>query len=366
MSIYRKIAQDLRQAIDRGELKAGEKIPSVSELRKRYQVSHITALRACTELAKQNYILMRKGQGYFVGNSNPAKTMTLEHGVIGCFLRPLRPETEHDNFFNRINLGVQLECVDRRLNWLNLHCLSVLKSPPMESAIRQIEPDLLAHADQVDGFLLDERIPDFMIENIRKFTGKPIMLVNRRAEGGIDSAGPANRRNLRNGMNLAIRMGYDTFLYLNSGSSAYNCIEIRQSFEEYLEEHPDCAKRTSFIRDCSLVPMEETIQGIDAALDQNLPGARRMLILAESGSCCEQVIRHLEKRGFEPGKKIGLLAAMDYGYRKNLSPQPAALCTNPEAIGRLAVEKLLARITCPAQPPEHFTPEPDICFGETI
>ena len=46
MTIYQQIAQDIKKAIDSREMKAGDKIPSVSELRKHYQVSHITVLRA--------------------------------------------------------------------------------------------------------------------------------------------------------------------------------------------------------------------------------------------------------------------------------------------------------------------------------
>ena len=177
MTIYQQIAQDIKKAIDSREMKAGDKIPSVSELRKHYQVSHITVLRAYTELTEQKYIQMKKGQGYFVRNMQQPRNMTLEHGVIGCFLRPLRPETETDNFFNRINLGVQLECASRRIHWLNLHSLSVLNQwPATENAVQQIEPEMIAFAGQVDGLLIDERIPDAMIENLRKLTSKPMLL----------------------------------------------------------------------------------------------------------------------------------------------------------------------------------------------
>ena len=60
MTIYQQIAQDIKKAIDSREMKAGDKIPSVSELRKHYQVSHITVLRAYTELTEQKYIQMKK------------------------------------------------------------------------------------------------------------------------------------------------------------------------------------------------------------------------------------------------------------------------------------------------------------------
>ena len=367
MTIYQQIAQDIKKAIDSREMKAGDKIPSVSELRKHYQVSHITVLRAYTELTEQKYIQMKKGQGYFVRNMQQPRNMTLEHGVIGCFLRPLRPETETDNFFNRINLGVQLECASRRIHWLNLHSLSVLNQwPATENAVQQIEPEMIAFAGQVDGLLIDERIPDAMIENLRKLTSKPMLLVNRRTALPIDSVGPPNRQNMWNGMDLTVRMGYDTFLYLCSGNSLYNCIELQRSFLEYLESHPACKERTSFIQDCCIVSWEETARKMDAALDRIVPDARRVLVIAEAGSSCECAAHHLKKRGFELGKKIGLLSALDFGYHRTLSPQPAALRSNPEAIGRLAVEKLLTRIAYASLPPGHFMPEPDMSLHETL
>ena len=367
MTISQKIAQDIKKLIDSKELKGGEKIPSVSELRKRYHVSHVTVLRAYTELAEQQYILMKKGQGYFVKCATPPENTLLELGVIGCFIRPLRAETETDNYFNRINLGVQQECAARRIHWLNLHSLSVLNQWPVtESAIQQIEPDILAFSKQVDGFLLDERIPDAMIENLQKFTGKPMLLVNRRAPLPMDSVGPANCRNMWNAMDLAVKMGYDTFLYLCCGNTLFNCIELQQSFLEYVQMHPEYKERTFFIQDCSIVPWETTERQMDAHLKRLLSDKGRILVIAESGSSSEYVIRHLEKSGMEPGKKVGVLSALDYGYSKTLSPQPTALRSNPEAIGRLAVEKLLSRIACASLPYTHFTPEPDISLSETL
>ena len=105
---------------------------------------------------------------------------------------------------------------------------------------------------------------------------------------------------------------------------------------------------------------------MDAAMDRILPDARRVLVIAEAGSSCECAAHHLKKRGFELGKKIGLLSALDFGYHRMLSPQPAALRSNPEAIGRLAVEKLLTRIAYASLPPGHFMPEPDMSLHETL
>jgi DNA-binding GntR family transcriptional regulator len=47
---YLRIATDIRGRIERGELKPGERVPSVTGLAESYQVSHGTARRALATL----------------------------------------------------------------------------------------------------------------------------------------------------------------------------------------------------------------------------------------------------------------------------------------------------------------------------
>lgn len=61
-SPYRRIAADLKAAIKCGALKAGDPIPTLVDLTKRYEVAESTAHRAITVLAEAGLISVRRGK----------------------------------------------------------------------------------------------------------------------------------------------------------------------------------------------------------------------------------------------------------------------------------------------------------------
>lgn len=68
--IYNQIYQQLRGAIVRGELAAGEPLPSIRSLARDLQVSVITTKRAYEELERDGYIETVAGKGSFVAPQN--------------------------------------------------------------------------------------------------------------------------------------------------------------------------------------------------------------------------------------------------------------------------------------------------------
>lgn len=63
---YREILDDLREAINSGRLKPGDKIQTEAELGKVYQASRITVARAVNELMQQGLVSRRAGSGTHV------------------------------------------------------------------------------------------------------------------------------------------------------------------------------------------------------------------------------------------------------------------------------------------------------------
>ncbi len=63
---YRRILEDLREAIDGGRLKPGDKLQTEAELGKLYQASRITVARAVNELMQQGLVSRRAGSGTHV------------------------------------------------------------------------------------------------------------------------------------------------------------------------------------------------------------------------------------------------------------------------------------------------------------
>ena len=67
----RKIADDLREAIERGDLVAGQKVPSERELARRYGAARNTAREAIRLLSEDGLLLAQHGRGVFVRPAPP-------------------------------------------------------------------------------------------------------------------------------------------------------------------------------------------------------------------------------------------------------------------------------------------------------
>ncbi|MGO1050505.1 GntR family transcriptional regulator [Crossiella sp. CA198] len=63
---YRQVADDLRQKITAGVLKAGDQLPSLSQLMTKYDIAGNTARQALGVLTEEGRIVVRQGQGAFV------------------------------------------------------------------------------------------------------------------------------------------------------------------------------------------------------------------------------------------------------------------------------------------------------------
>src|SRR3954464_6294906 len=72
-SPYRQIAADLREAIRRGELAAGDKLPSETELIDHYHVARMTVRQAVAELRGEGLVVPEHGRGVFAPPRPPVR-----------------------------------------------------------------------------------------------------------------------------------------------------------------------------------------------------------------------------------------------------------------------------------------------------
>lgn len=71
--MYQQVSDQVIDAIARGSLKPGEKLPSVRNLVEELNISAITVKRAYADLEKDGYILTRAGLGTFVSDVDREK-----------------------------------------------------------------------------------------------------------------------------------------------------------------------------------------------------------------------------------------------------------------------------------------------------
>ncbi|WBW95739.1 GntR family transcriptional regulator [Oceanirhabdus sp. W0125-5] len=70
MPIYEQIGEQIKTLILKGEIEAGEPLPSIRMLAKELHISVITTKRAYEELERDGYIETVRGKGSFVKSQN--------------------------------------------------------------------------------------------------------------------------------------------------------------------------------------------------------------------------------------------------------------------------------------------------------
>jgi DNA-binding LacI/PurR family transcriptional regulator len=363
--LYEKIGEDIRQSIEAGRLNPGDKIPSVNELRQSYGVSHITALRVYKELAEANYVVQKTGKGYFVRERLTRKP--LMKGVIGCFLRPLREYCLDDNYFNEINHGMQMECCVSRINLFRSHSLGVLNQYlPSDEGLAEIKRAMLGIAEEVDGYLVDERIPDSVIAEVTNETEKPVVVVNRRSTLEVDAVGPDDRRGMLDALEKLFRIGYDRFIFCNPGTHD-SCFAARfEAFKDFVKTNNVTEKHVAFVDNCSINPLDDSLNAIKKAYDK-FASDGKTLILGATDSFARDLATAYINWGLKPGKDVGILGFYGLGYATNLKPQLSTVAVDPTGIGALAVKVLMSRISSERYlKPAYYSPEVMFVFGETV
>jgi GntR family transcriptional regulator len=68
---YRRIADDLRSGIRRGEYEPGRPLPGENDLMARYQVARMTVRQALAELQREGLAVARRGSGVYVSDLRP-------------------------------------------------------------------------------------------------------------------------------------------------------------------------------------------------------------------------------------------------------------------------------------------------------
>src|SRR5688572_24959211 len=72
---YRQIADRLRAAIDSGELRPGDQLPSEAALTRHYSVARMTARQAIQELRTEGRVVAEQGRGVFVRLPAPVRRL---------------------------------------------------------------------------------------------------------------------------------------------------------------------------------------------------------------------------------------------------------------------------------------------------
>lgn len=366
MKLYEQITDELKRRIESQELRPGDRVPSIRELRDQYGVSHITVIRSYKELAARNYICQNHGKNYSVCGPKPEEPRRIT-GNIGFFIRPLSPFSVQDNYFNDITLGIQGECAVRRVNLLCSHTTAPLNHLPINtSAFRAIAGAMRELAGEVDGFLVDEHIPDGVLAPLVGELTKPMVIVNRRSTLAVNTVTPAIEKNFATALDFALRMGYDAFLYMRDVVRTSNFNDFRTAFEAFMALHRIGEERQRVVGNCNLDPHEVSCMAALGYFNELKEKYNKILVVTESDAFARVLVDTLAGRNVGLKQRIGVLAAEGLGYCRWKEPFITSLCSRPIEMGRLATEVLFSCMDGNYKAPANHMPSEEFFLGNTL
>lgn len=237
--LYKKIYDDLLEAIEKGIYPPGSKLPSEKELMEQYNVSRITSKKALEMLADRNIIVRMPGKGSFVLEENeqdrenlPAVPQTVEPirkgkmlGVILDFF---------SGFFGcELIAGIEHECWSK-----NYHMILKCTYGNVEAESRAID-ELMELG--VDGIILmcvqgenySTRIVKLALD---KF---PVILVDRALKGlPIPCIGTDNYRAAQDLVNILLEEGHEKICFVSQAPLETSSVEERfNGYRDTMLEH---------------------------------------------------------------------------------------------------------------------------------
>jgi GntR family transcriptional regulator len=70
--LYRQVVEAIRLRIAKGEIEAGEQLPSIRDLAAQLQINSRTVVKAYEELDRAGLVVMQQGRGVFVASNRAA------------------------------------------------------------------------------------------------------------------------------------------------------------------------------------------------------------------------------------------------------------------------------------------------------
>lgn len=157
---YRQIILSIEKAIDKGELKKGDPLPSINSIRDKYNLSRDTVLTAYNDLKTRGIIQSIVGKGYFVSNENVEVSQKIfvlfdelnsfKEELYNSFMAHLDPNVRVDIFFHHFNDEVFLKLISENNGNYNYYVIMPANLQNTELSISMLPENKVYILDQTN------------------------------------------------------------------------------------------------------------------------------------------------------------------------------------------------------------------------
>ncbi|MCK9641244.1 MAG: GntR family transcriptional regulator [Prolixibacteraceae bacterium] len=155
---YRQIIDAVLQKIKAGELKKGDKIPSINMLCSQFSLSQDTVLMAYNELKSKGVITSQVGKGYFVQNENPDfkrkvllvfdRLTAYKEELYDAFKEALKNEGSEQIYFHHNNLKMFHTIIEGAIGDYSEYVIMPIDHPDAFSTIGKLPSNKVFILDQ--------------------------------------------------------------------------------------------------------------------------------------------------------------------------------------------------------------------------
>ena len=208
---WENIARDIRNRIESGEFKTGDRLPSENELVNIWKVSRMTAHRAMQELQRERLVIRRRGKGTLVADRSASRT-----GQVALLFQH-KSNAFEVGYIIGIRSALSEEC--------QLVFCNVEENPEREA-------DYLSRLHkEVDGFIC---FPTGDVHNVPLMhsiieSGTPLVCIDRVPDGlNADAVVTDNLGSSLEGLRYLVNAGHRRIAYV-----AEKCLYISAARERY-------------------------------------------------------------------------------------------------------------------------------------
>ena len=326
--IQAQIADHYRRLIRNGELREGDRLPTVRQVAQERGFSTTPVKMAFQRLEQEGLVFRRRGAGTFVGPRPSSLPRTLEIGVV---FRPLPKWTNFDNYGLRLFQGIH-EAVNAEQH----RTLLVTRSDetPYDPE-EQLPHQFLEYPPQA--YVLDEHVPDGLVQ-LYVATGRPVVTVNRRCD--VAGAGSVYRDDAEAGKIAAEQIW-------QAGHRITSCI--------FRQDPTGHAARESFVRtmtELGAPPGSGYVQHADPhLLGKQQVDARFAGIMAQqpmptaifvtNDRTAYAFMRWARQVGLRIPEDVSLVGNLDLAFAAEIVPRLSTVRFEPEQVGAQAVRQAI-------------------------
>ena len=330
--LYSRIAAALRHDIRSGSLKAGARLPSADELTLRYKVNKGTIRRAMAELMAERLIYAIPAQGTYVAEEPPPearrrRTSALTIGLVSTVLQgaAFGPSDAE------ILAGLYKEMAKRHCN---LVLLPVTRS---QSPAKVAEWIVQSH---LDGLICLEAFEPVLLRRILQ-VGPPAVVVNFHPRGhGVDSVLVDNRGGARQAIAHLYALGHRNFLVITGPPELPATEERVSGVREAMKDYSIPA--TKLLMVSGDFRCDGGYAAMAAAVKSRTKATAVFCFNDEMAVGALQAIhKHTDWR---VPQDVSVVGFDDISWAQAANPPLTTIRSDKVAMGRLAVEHLLARI----------------------